>query len=111
MAVGVHFGAPAKFSLIKVYEFTAAADGIVTFKETLEFQHQKIVYSVFFSSNSKYLATASLDGTTQVVDLTAQRVITHLKHGATHYAIFMHDEKYLITGDNASPVRVWNIAT
>jgi WD40 repeat protein len=61
-----------------------------------------------FSSDSRLLATASGDGTTQIWNVSSGRLLYTLPNGSKIY--FSPDNKYLATLDDDS-ARIWNISS
>ena len=79
---------------------------------TALFLHEEWISAVAFSSDGKYLATASRDNTTRVWDLSSQQEVLYVSHDEAVFAVaFSPDGKYLATGSRDSSARVWDIAT
>ena len=61
-------------------------------------KHKDDVNAVAFSPNSRYLATASLDGTAQVWDMTSRCQVATIQHSNSVVAVtFSPNGKYLVT--------------
>jgi WD40 repeat protein len=70
--------------------------------------HEDKVYSVVFSPDGKYLATASHDNTARVWDATTCREISRMGHERYVLSVaFSSDGKYLATAGGDKTARVW----
>jgi WD40 repeat protein len=70
--------------------------------------HQDWVYAVAFSPNSQWLATASLDKTARVWEVTTGQEVARMVHeNALGSVAFSPDERWLVTAGQDGMVRVW----
>ncbi|NEO33026.1 MAG: hypothetical protein F6K36_21900, partial [Symploca sp. SIO3C6] len=71
--------------------------------------HQEYVNAIAFSSDGKYLATASADNTAQVLATSTGKIIARLKHNLPVNAIaFSSDSKYLVTASADNTAQLWD---
>ncbi|WP_339398014.1 hypothetical protein [Tolypothrix sp. LEGE 11397] len=70
-------------------------------------RHEGYVYSVAFSPDSKYLATASADKTARIWEVPSGREISRLTNNDIKTVVFSSDGKYLATTSNDGTVKVW----
>ncbi|MEG4915209.1 WD40 repeat domain-containing protein, partial [Microcoleus sp. B13-B6] len=72
--------------------------------------HQDEVSSVSFSPDGKYIATASLDNTARLWDLTSKLIQEFKGHQDEVSSVsFSPDGKYIATASNDKTARLWQI--
>jgi WD40 repeat protein len=70
-------------------------------------EHEGNVIAVAFSSDGKYLATASQGGTARVWDVTSHEEVVSIKHGkAVNAIVFSPNGEYLATASDDNTARV-----
>lgn len=86
---------------------------ITTGKELRTFTttHTDFIYSVAFSPNGKYIATASGDRTIKLIEAASGKEISVAKGHSDQvwYVAFTPDNKRLLSGSFDGTIRIWNI--
>jgi WD40 repeat protein len=78
-------------------------------KNQLE-RHQDIVYSVSFSPDNRFIATASRDGTAIIWDKQGKYLTTLSGHkGAIYSVSFSADSQYIATASADNTAKLWNL--
>lgn len=74
--------------------------------------HTHLVYTVGYSSDGRWLASGSLDGTVRVWDAKTLELAAVLSHGGNVYKVaFSPDQRRLATACADNTVRLWDMAT
>jgi hypothetical protein len=78
-------------------------------KEVARMNHEDRVFSVAFSPDGKYLATASMDNTARVWEATSGKEVARMNHEDDVSSVaFSPDGKYLATASLDKTARVWS---
>ena len=74
-------------------------------------RHSDAVFSIAFSHNTKFFATASWDKTIRLWEaMTFQQVGPNLRHNARAHSIsILPDDSHLVSGARVPNIRVWNL--
>lgn len=70
------------------------------------------LYSIAFSPNHQYFATASADKTARIWEVSHGKQITCMRHeGYVYFVAFSPDSKYLATASADKTTRIWEVPT
>jgi len=96
-------------TVMPVYALQAILDQI---RERNQFVgHQGCLYSVSFSPNGKYIATASDDGTARLWDLLGNQLAELKKHQSAVYSVsFSPNGEYIATASDDGTAQLWDLS-
>jgi WD40 repeat protein/vacuolar-type H+-ATPase subunit H len=77
-------------------------------------EHQNLVWSVSFSPNGEYIATASLDRTAKLWDLSGKQLAEFIGHQDGVYSVysvsFSTNGEYIATASSDNTARLWDLS-
>jgi len=87
-------------------------EGVPLLLPSIPLHHEGFVSGVAFSSDGKYLATASWDNTVRLWSVSTGEQLQRLNHeGFVSGVAFSSDGKYLATASWDNTVRLWSVST